>query len=233
VKAPPHGRDRPLPPRLLLLDFDGTLADSRPWFLLALNDAADRFGFRRVDAREAEALRGLATPDILRALRVRAWQVPMIALHMKRLAAAAPPPPLFPGIPRMLARAAEAGVMLALVTSNSEANARRALGASAGAITHWACDASLFGKASRFRAVLRRAGVAPGEAAAIGDERRDIEAARGAGLRIAAAAWGYATTEALAEARPDALLATPEAIIPWLGLAQPIRAAAAGEDQAS
>ncbi len=204
--------------RLLLLDFDGTLADSRPWFLGALDDAARRFGFRRITAEEAEALRGLPTAAILRSLRVRPWQVPMIALHLRRLAAQAPPPPLFPGIPALLARLQAAGTALALVTSNAEANARLALGPAAGAIVHWSCDASLFGKPARMRGVLARAGIPPREAAAIGDEIRDIEAARRAGIRIAAVTWGYATRPALAAARPDALIDSVADLATWLGL---------------
>ncbi len=222
-----------MPPRLLILDFDGTLADSRPWFLGALDDAARRFGFHRVTAVEAEGLRGLPVPAILRALRVAPWQVPMIALHMRRLAAAAPAPPLFPGTAAMLHRLAAGGITLALVTSNAEANARRALGPAAETITHWACDASLLGKAARFRAVLRRAGVAPRDAAAIGDELRDIEAARRAGIRVAAVTWGYGTADTLAAARPDAVVTEMGGIARWLGLDQPIRATAPGASQAS
>lgn len=215
-------RDTPaVPPRLLLLDFDGTLADSLPWFLGALNDAAGRFGFRRIDAAGAEALRGLRTPAILRALRVAPWQVPMIALHMRRLAAAAPPPRLFPGTEAMLARVSAAGIATAIVSSNAEATIRHALGPAEEAISHWACDAALFGKAARFRAVLKRAGVAPRDAAAIGDETRDIEAARRAGIRIGAATWGYATADCLAAAGPDALLPSIAAVPGWLGLDDP------------
>ncbi len=209
-----------MPPRLLILDFDGTLADSRPWFLGALDDAARRFGFRRVTPGEAEALRGLPTAAIRRALRVAPWQVPMIALHMRRLAAAAPPPPLFPGTAAMLHRLATGGTTLALVTSNAEATARRALGPAAETISHWACDAALFGKAARFRTVMRRAGVAPRDAVAIGDESRDVEAARRAGIRVAAVTWGYATPEALVAARPDAIITAMEALPRWLGLAE-------------
>jgi phosphoglycolate phosphatase-like HAD superfamily hydrolase len=34
--------------KLAIFDFDGTLADSFPWFIGAVNDAAARFGFRGV-----------------------------------------------------------------------------------------------------------------------------------------------------------------------------------------
>jgi phosphoglycolate phosphatase len=203
------------PPRLALFDLDGTLADSRALMFEALDDAARRFGFRRIDHAEAEALRDRDARAILRALGVKLWQLPRIAAHVKALATAAPPPPLFPGAGAMLESLRLTGVTLALVSSNSEANARRALGEAAGCVTHWACDATLFGKASRFRQVLRRTGCLPAEAMAIGDELRDIAAARSAGLRAGAVAWGYALPSALAAAQPDILFTSMAEIAAW------------------
>jgi phosphoglycolate phosphatase len=197
-------------PRLLILDFDGTLADSLPWLRGAIAGAAARFGFRSPGPAELEALRGQDSRAILRALGVPAWKLPAIGLHMRALALAAPPPPLFPGIAAALHAQADRGVTLAIASSNSEAQIRRSLGEDLSArIAHLACDAALFGKAARFRRLLRQAGLRPEEALAVGDEPRDIEAARQAGLGAGAVAWGYATPAALRAARPDAWFETP------------------------
>jgi phosphoglycolate phosphatase len=199
-----------MPPRLLIFDFDGTLADSLPWFLAALDETARRFGFHRPDAAQIEALRGLDSRGIMRALGVPAWKVPAIANDLRRRAAEAPAPPLFPGIETTLARLAEAGVTLAIASSNGSAHIRRALGAAlAGRIAHFACDISLFGKAGRFRRILRESGIPAGAAMAVGDELRDIAAAREAGLAAGAVTWGYATAEALRRAGPDAVFEAP------------------------
>ncbi|MBU8545772.1 HAD hydrolase-like protein [Roseomonas sp. ROY-5-3] len=206
-------------PRLVLFDLDGTLADSRAVMFEALDQAARHFGFHRVTEAEAEALRDRDARSILRVLGVPLWKLPRIAAHIKGLASAAPPPPLFPGATAMLARLHAAGVTLALVSSNSEVNARRALGPEAAAlIAHWACDASLFGKAGRFRQVLRRTGTKPAGAIAIGDELRDIAAARSAGLIAGAVAWGYALPTALAAAAPDILFGSMDEIPAWFGV---------------
>ncbi len=200
-------------PRLLILDFDGTLADSWPWFRAILPDAMRHFGLAPITADEAEALRGEAPRDLLRHLGIPAWKIPAIALHLRRLAQEAPPPPLFPGIPALLARLHAAGVTLAIASSNSAAQITRALGPDLDAlVAHRAVEASLFGKAARFRRLLRDSRVAPGEALTIGDEARDIEAAREAGLRCGAVTWGYATAARLAAERPDVIFETPEAI---------------------
>ncbi len=78
----------------------------------------------------------------------------------------------------------------------------RALGENAELIPQFACGASLFGKAAKFKDVLKRTGIAAADAICIGDEVRDGEAARQAGIDFGAVSWGYASTEALRQTSP-------------------------------
>jgi phosphoglycolate phosphatase len=209
----PEGAAAVAPYRLVAFDFDGTLADSFPWFCANLNDVAARYRFRQVEAGETERLRGLSARAILKDLGIPAWKVPLIARHMRALATRdAPQLRLFSGIREMLAGLDAAGFTLAVVSSNSEANVRCALGASAESIRHYACGASLFGKARHLRAVARAAGVEPAAMLAVGDEIRDADAAAQARCAFAAVAWGYNSPEALAGTRPAFLFAEPGAV---------------------
>jgi phosphoglycolate phosphatase len=200
--------------RLAILDFDGTLADSFAWFCGVLNGVADRYGFRRVEAHEVESLRGLSARAILRRLEVAPWKLPLIARHMRALAARdAAALTLFPGIPGMMARLHAGGIALAVVTSNREDTVRRVLGpALTGLVDRTACGAALFGKARKFRAVVRASRVAPAQVLCLGDEIRDAQAAAAAGLAFGAVAWGYTAPEALSLTRPAYLFETPETV---------------------
>src|SRR4051812_10998346 len=103
--------------RLVILDYDGTLADSLPWFLATIGSIAERQGLRRIGAAEAEALRSLGTREILRRLQVPVWKLPPIIAEMRGLkSAAAGEIPLFPGVPAVLAGLAERGARLAIVS---------------------------------------------------------------------------------------------------------------------
>ena len=185
--------------RLVIFDFDGTLADSFGWLRGSLNDVAVRYGFRTVDDDEVEMLRGRDTRAIIRHLGVPMRRMPLIARHMRQRAArAADEIRLFEGADETLRRLADGGVMLAVVSSNGERTVRRILGPETGAlISRFGCGASIFGKAAKFRRVLTCSGVAPRRVICIGDEVRDIEAARSLGLDAGAVTWGYATADVL------------------------------------
>ena len=80
------------------------------------------------------------------------------------------------------------------------------------AFDHVSCGASLLGKTVRFRAVLTAAHIDAGDAVAIGDELRDVEAARATGMASGAVGWGYALPERLRREGPDHFFETPSQI---------------------
>jgi phosphoglycolate phosphatase len=201
--------------KLIIFDLDGTLSDSFPWFLSVAGAVADKHGFRRMS--DVQAMRGKTSREIIEALDVPLWRLPFIARDMRRLKSKSLQDiPLFAGVPEMLAALAQRGLTLAVVSSDSEPNARRALGAAASLPRYFACGASLFGKAPKFKQVMRAAGVPAAATLAIGDEVRDAEAAKAAGIDFAAVAWGYATVEALAKTGPVTVFATVGEIPAWL-----------------
>ncbi len=211
-----------MPYSLVIFDLDGTLADSFPWFRRHVNGVADRFGFRGVEDDDVASLRHASSREILTRLEVPPWKLPVIARHVRRLKAKQIADiPLFDGADAMLRALASAGRRLALVSSDSEANARALLGEAAGLFSHYDCGASLFGKAAKFRRVVRRTGVAPSETIAIGDEIRDIEAARAAGIACGAVHWGFAAPNALQALAPDLMFERMEDIARALGPAAP------------
>jgi phosphoglycolate phosphatase len=198
---------------LFIFDFDGTLADSGPFMSQAFNRAAARFGFRQLSRDEIEAMRGRDSRTVIRELGVPMWRLPQIATYMRRLAQEGPAAALFPGISAALHALHGAGAKLAVVSSNSEGVVRRALGEGcASLIQIYACNASMFGKAAKFKRVLKRTAVAADQAIAIGDETRDIEAARAASIACGAVAWGYATASVLQAHAPDFFFHTPDDI---------------------
>lgn len=193
--------------RLIIFDFDGTLADSLPWFMLALGSVCDRFGLAPVSSEDALKLRDKSAREIVSQLQIPAWKLPLIARHLQeRSKRDASKIRLFAGIDDMLATLAAHGVRMVLASSNAEANVRAVLGEeNAAHFESFACGISIFGKAGVIRGIVRRAKVSPHEVLCIGDEVRDAEAARAVGLPFGAVAWGFNSEDALRRARPHAI----------------------------
>lgn len=218
--APPGAA---VPIRLVIFDFDGTLSDSGDWFLSVVDDLARRFRFRAVAQQEVEMLRHRSSREVIQYLGIARWKMPLIARHLRKLIGRnAHQIELFPGTPDLLERIAAMGVKIALVTSNSEANARAILGPQhAARIDFYACGSSLFGKAPKFRRVLKRMAIPAAQALAIGDETRDVDAAREVGMRAGSVLWGYASETALAATGPDALFRAPQDILDYVAAHRP------------
>lgn len=206
------------PVRLVIFDFDGTLSDSGDWFISVVDQLAQRFKFRTVADHEVEMLRHRTSREVIEFLGIPRWKLPFIARHVRKLVARhASEIDLFPGTPNLLERLVATGVKIALVTSNSEANARAILGPdNAARIDFYACGSSLFGKAPKFRRVLKKLDMAPAETLSVGDETRDIDAAREVGMRAGSVLWGYASEDVLVGMNPDVVFRTPEDILDYI-----------------
>ena len=199
----------------VILDFDGTLADSAPWFRRTVNVLAERFDFRQVTDAEYERLRGEDSMSILRAVGVPMWKIPRISKYVHRLVAKEHDQiPLFDGVDELLARLSDKGVTLAMVSSNTKTNVKRILGPeNAERFVRFGCGASAFGKAAKFRRTLKVLKADPARTLAIGDEERDIKAAHEAGIAAGSVAWGYATPDILRAGDPDHFFETMDDII--------------------
>jgi len=209
--------------RLVIFDFDGTLADSAAWFLETLNQMAERYRFRKVAPDEIEDLRGQGSRDVLRRLHIPLWKLPLIARRMRHLSMeAASRIVLFPGVETMLKNLSERDMRIAVASSNAEATIRRIIGArGAASVDYFECGSSLFGKARRIRRILKRSGVPAAEAIFVGDETRDIEAAHRAGVAAGAVLWGYARPAAFAGLEPAVTFATVEEMAGFLARSRP------------
>jgi phosphoglycolate phosphatase len=205
--------------RLAIFDFDGTLADSLPWFRASFQDMIARFDLAPVRDDDVEGLRGMTAREIMARLNVSMWQLPAIVSDMrKRKLAAASEISLFSGIPAMLTDLQRLGIKTAIVSSDSEASVRLVLGPAARLITRFDCGAAMFGKHWKFRRVARRLGIRPTETICIGDEIRDIEAAKAAGMDSGAVAWGYALPNALQANAPTHLFSSINEMIERLAI---------------
>jgi phosphoglycolate phosphatase len=194
--------------RLIVWDFDGTLADTVALALATYNELAPRHGCRPVD--DPAAVRGMSTRAFLRRHGVSLVRLPRLLMEYRavtrdRMATVR----LFDGLAEVLAGLKGGGCRLGVLSSNSEENILTCLRANGvDALFDFVIDCPrLFGKARALRRLLRQQRLEPGRLLYVGDEVRDVQAARRAGVDAAAVGWGMHTPQQLAGAGPTYLWA--------------------------
>ena len=200
-----HGHIIPMKYRLAIFDFDGTLADSFPFFLRVFNQLAEQHGFQGIDPDQAPAYRHYSARQMMEQVGLPAWKLPFVAKSfislMKQNAASIS---LFEQIDDLLLHLATNGVLLAIVSSNAYDNVSQILGpANMKLMSQVECGMSIFGKPARIQKVLKKTGLTGRDVIYIGDQVSDLEAARKVKIAFGAVSWGYGTIESLREHCPE------------------------------
>jgi len=193
--------------RLIVWDFDGTLANTMALALATYNDLAARHGFRQVD--DPTAVQGMGARVFL-----KQHGIPLPSLAREYLAATRhrmQEIQLFDGLPDLVRMLKASGCRQGVLSSNSAENIGVCLRANAveDVFDFVVGYPRLFGKGRAIRRLLKKEGIEPTQFLYIGDEVRDVEAARQAGVDIAAAAWGFHTPEQLSQESPTYLWSSP------------------------
>jgi phosphoglycolate phosphatase len=197
--------------RYLLFDFDGTLVDSRAVAFDILNEVAIRHGYPPIRHSEMAVLSRLPLKERLRQYGVPVYKVPKLALELRRrygerLAHV----PVYRGMVPVI-RELNRKYRMSILSSNEPESIRHVL-RTAGLELFDPIDASfnLFGKSAKIKSFLRKTGCARQELLYIGDELRDVEASREAGVRCVAVSWGFDSRELLKQGGPNFLIDRPE-----------------------
>jgi phosphoglycolate phosphatase-like HAD superfamily hydrolase len=200
--------------RLVVFDFDGTLADSLGPALLTYNRIAPGLGLKPI--ADPEAARSTPTRQLLRQLGVRFWQMPRVIRAFQAAAADhAHQLPLHAGVADALRALHADGCTLGILSSNREDSIRGCLRANG-------CEElfafvvgypKLFGKAKALRRILTHERADRDGVVYVGDELRDLEAGRKVRVATVAVAWGFQTEALLATGGATAMVRSPAELV--------------------
>jgi phosphoglycolate phosphatase len=207
-----------MPFKLVVWDFDGTLADSLPTAVSIFNRLAPEMGFKPLE--DVSAARGMSTRQLMRHHGISLWRLPRLVRKYQAAAAEeADKLKLITGVPAVLASLAGGGVRLGILSSNREDNIRRCLRAN-GAEQHFTFVVGyprLFGKGKALKRILRAERLTSGDVLYVGDELRDVEAAKKAGVKVAAVTWGFHTADLLRSGAPDYVVSDANELMGLVG----------------
>lgn len=196
--------------RVAIFDFDGTLADIEPFIMKLYGEVAVEKGWPPLTDHDYKRLREGSVADAIKWVGVRPWQVPgLLREGRARVYELRDEIELFKGIPELLAALRQDGWELYVLSANSTKTIKYVLEQKGldGYVTVLRRPA-IFGKAMSIKNLMRRKGYRAESVWMIGDEVRDIEAAKKAGIKSIAVTWGLQDRTILEQNQPTALATT-------------------------
>ena len=201
--------------KVIIFDFDGTLADTIDILLSITNRLSAEFGFKSATKEELAQLSNLNSWQILQYSGISIFKFPLLIRRLKaELHSELPQIQLFPGIKEVLLELKKRGFQLGIITSNSRENVLGALEKNGLQDTFtFIYSGSTFGKHKVINKWLRIENIHTEKVVYVGDEIRDIDAAKKTGIKVIAVGWGFNSQEALAAQNPNFLIERPQELI--------------------
>lgn len=192
---------------LILVDFDGTVADSYSLII----DCLEKYLNITID--DPCSLKNLSSKDVVRKLGIRWYQIPTIIRLVRRkfkdeISTVSEVRGVLESL-TVLKEKTKAKVFL--VSSNSKENIHLFL---AGKDNSEVFDGvvsmkTVFGKAKKIGRFIEKSGFSRENTWYIADETRDIADSKRNGLKSAAVTWGYNSKEALIKYNPTIFVENP------------------------
>jgi phosphoglycolate phosphatase-like HAD superfamily hydrolase len=198
--------------KVIIFDFDGTLADSMMLMVESYNRAAKTYGCTLIDQRDLVQLRSMHLRDILYLLKIPYLKLPFVlysslSYYKTEILSVK----VFPGIPEMLCSLKVMGYDLYIVSTNNTDTIAHFLKEHGLDFFKgiYSCGSNMFGKDSVIKSVCKKEKIIPSKAFYVGDELRDVDAGHQAGTRVMAVSWGYNSRETLVKQKADVVVDTP------------------------
>jgi phosphoglycolate phosphatase len=201
--------------KAIIFDFDGTLSDSWEIMMLAFRRLAVRYDYPFPSPDEIEKLKELPIKARLKKMGIPIYRIPFMIQEIKKTFVEQQDTLRpFPGVCEALHVLAERGLQLYILSTNTE----EVIG---GFLKKNDMDVfvsidsapGLFGKQRSILNLLKRQGLSREETLYVGDELRDIEACKSAGIKFLAVTWGFDSPAMLENGNPDYIARTPQEIL--------------------
>lgn len=205
--------------KYVFFDFDGTLADTEEVNFVIYQKLAEKYNLRNITIDELGHIKKMSAKELMAYVELKKRYLPFMLKRGKNLLKQDMKniKPCKPDILSTVAELKNMGIKTAIITTNSKTNVEMFLEKNNAYIFDFIASASMFGKETKMRRIMKKEKLRNDEVLYVGDEIRDINAAKNAGIDIASVGWGYNTVESLKKNNPEYLVMEPSELIEICG----------------
>jgi len=203
------------PKRAILFDFDGTIIDSTKIVRNIISGLSQKYGLSKISENDLRKARGKGFREILKDLGISKSQIPFfIKDGRNEFGKNIDKVKIVKGILKVLFELKKKDFILGVMTSNSRKNIEYFLRKyNLNFFDYINAGVSLFGKKRRIINFLKKNNLSKEDVIYIGDEVRDVESAKAAGVKAVAVCWGFNSEEILRKSNPDFMARKPSDLL--------------------
>ena len=201
--------------KYVFFDFDGTLADTEEVNFAIYQKLSEKYNLRNVTIGELGHIKKMSARELMTYVELKKRYLPFLLKRGKKLLKQdiVNVNPCKPDMFSKVSGLKNMGIKTAIITSNSKINVEIFLKEHDADIFDFIESSSMFGKETKMKKVIKKEKIKLDELLYVGDEIRDINAAKNTGIDIASVAWGYNAVESLKKHRPDYLIYEPSELL--------------------
>ncbi|HAQ40008.1 MAG TPA: carotenoid oxygenase [Clostridiales bacterium] len=201
--------------KYVFFDFDGTLADTEEVNFVIYQKLAEKYNLRSITIDELGHIKKMSARELMAYVELKKRYLPFLLKRGKNLLKQDIKniKPCKADMFDIVLKLKNMGIKTAIITTNSKINVKMFLEEHNADIFDFIASSSMFGKESKMRKIIKKEKIEPEEVLYVGDEIRDINAAKNTGVDIASVAWGYNTVESLKRHKPEYLIYEPSELL--------------------
>lgn len=203
--------------KVVIFDFDGTLANTFPITKQIVIRMANRYGYNKPTDTQMNLYLTKQYMTIIKELHIPLFKIPFLLQagrkEMSRLIQYAD---IYPGIKLLIRKLIKNNFIIGILTSNSKINVEIFIKKHHLPITIIHSELNLFGKDKALNRLIKKYNWDKNQVVYIGDEVRDIEACHKAKIDIIAVPWGFNNKELLIKFNPTLIVDRPNDIFEYL-----------------
>ena len=201
--------------KYVFFDFDGTLADTEEVNFVIYQKLAEKYNLKNVTINDLGHIKKMSAKELIKYVELKKRYLPFILKRGKNLLKQDMKnvKPCKNNMFSTIVKLKDMGIKAAIITTNSKINVQVFLEKFDSPTFDYIASASMFGKETKMRKIMKKEKLQVNEVLYVGDEIRDIHAAKKAGIDIASVGWGYNSVESLKKLKPEYLIMEPEELI--------------------
>lgn len=201
--------------QIVIFDFDGTIANTLDAMVKLFNEVARKYDLPEIKSSDREKLRNYSARELIKEYHISPWKMLKLAKDiLPKLKKSIKDISIVEGMTEVFRDLEKRGDQIGIVTSNSKENVELFLiGKNISQVDFIHSEKSLFGKGKVLHHLIQKQKFNKEKVIYVGDEVRDIEAAREAGIAVIAVTWGFNSVKRLEQSMPDYLVTEPKQIL--------------------